>query len=108
MSRLRYGIDPELEAEADRLINEQLRQEPSINAKRDVLTAWKQRDRWSREVYSTRGFPDPSVRQGLYHRAINSVQTHLNSRDGIAASARPGLRRTIHNDWDGSTSGLGA
>lgn len=88
MGALRYGVDRKLEDEADRLIKESLAGVTSQEAKRDILTPWKQQDRWSREVYVADGVPDPSVRRGNYHRAWNPRDDHLNSRDAGAMRGR--------------------
>ena len=53
-------------------------------AKSDVLTAWKEQDRRSHEVYVSEGVPDPAVRRGMFHRALNPTRPELNSRDGHA------------------------
>lgn len=51
--------------------------------KKDVLTVWKQKDRWRHEVYVP--LADPSVRSGMYNRVLNPRQYWLNSRDGISS-----------------------
>ena len=88
MSRMHFGEHPELEAEANRLLKDSLAGVFSHGAKSDILTPWKQRDRRRREVYTRNGVPDPSVRRGMFHRAINTERPEMNSRDGIAASNR--------------------
>lgn len=81
---LRSGIHAALEAEADRLLRESLVGVTSHTAKSDILTAWKTAERYRREVYVADGIPDASVRQGMFHRALNRVRPDLNSRDGLA------------------------
>jgi hypothetical protein len=54
----------------------------SREAKSDVLTPWKQQDRWDHEVYTASGVADPAVRRGFYGRAWNRKHPHLNSREG--------------------------
>jgi hypothetical protein len=88
MTNVRSGVFPPLEREADAIIFAATRQETSQAAKSDVLTPWKQQDRLSREVYSRFGTVDPAIRSGMYHRAANRAQPHLNSRDGYAPPRR--------------------
>lgn len=80
--RLRNGTCRELEDQADALLWESLKGVTSREAKSDVLTPWKQQDRWDHEVYTAAGTADPAVRQGVFGRAWNSKYPHLNSRDG--------------------------
>jgi hypothetical protein len=88
MSRLRFGICHQLEDEATRLITESLAGVTSRSAKSDILTPWKEEDRYRREVYTSTGFADPAVRKGMFRRAWNSRHAHLNSRDGHYPSRR--------------------
>ena len=85
---LRRGVHRPLEDEATRLIMKSLEGVTSMEAKKDILTPWKEADRHRREILVASGFPDRSIRQGMYHRVWNSRQTHLNSRDGSAAVNR--------------------
>ena len=94
----RYGVYTPLEDEADRLIYDSIKHITSHEAKKDILTRWKQADRWSKEVYSAEGVVDPATRRGMYHRALNRVQTELNSRDGVA---RPRKGQVSGTGWDG-------
>jgi hypothetical protein len=80
--RLRHGVCRELEDKADELLRELLKDVTSREAKSDILTAWKQEDRWNHEVSTASGVADPAVRRGIYGRAWNRKQQHLNSRDG--------------------------
>lgn len=80
--RLRHGVCRELEDQADALIRESLKGVTSRTAKSDILTEWKQQDRWNHEVYSGLGVADPAVRRGIFGRAWNPKHPHLNSRDG--------------------------
>ena len=82
----RHGIHPELEDEANRIIRESLKNVTARSAKSDILTPWKEQDRRGREVYNTTGVADPSLRQGMFHRAWNPARPDLNSRDGVAGS----------------------
>jgi hypothetical protein len=81
---IRYGIHPLLEAEANELIFGSLKGVTSQSAKSDILTPWKEHDRRAREVLAFSGVVDPATRLGIYGRAANTVQTHLNSREGVA------------------------
>lgn len=84
------GVHRSLDDAATELIRKSLEGVTSMEAKRDVLTPWKEKDRRDREVLSASGVPDASTRSGMYHRAWNSRDTHLNSRDGIARGSRFG------------------
>lgn len=81
--RVKSGINELLEAEADALIFGSLKDVTSREAKSDILTPWKEKNRKSREILSRTGHPiDGSLRRGMFHRSYNPVQTHLNSYDG--------------------------
>lgn len=80
--RLRNGTCRELEDQANELIRESLKGVTSRAAKSDILTEWKQEDRWNHEVYPASGTADPAVRRGQFSRVWNSKYPHLNSRDG--------------------------
>jgi len=88
MGRMRYGVAKALEAEADAILAESIKGVKSHAAKSDILTPWKEQQRRRREVYVGTGVPDPSVRQGMYHRRSNTAHPHLNSRDGFVQSRR--------------------
>ena len=78
--RLRHGVHAQLEEAANELIKESLKGVTSIQAKSDILTPWKEKDRLSKEVYNSNGFAD-TMRRGMYHRAYNRTSPHLNSTD---------------------------
>lgn len=80
LPRVRYGVHHELEAEADRLIKQSMAGVTSMAAKSDVLTPWKEQDRKNKELLV--GVADPAARKGMYHRAYNNRDVHMNSRDG--------------------------
>jgi hypothetical protein len=86
--RLRHGVNVQLEEMANELIRQSLAGVTARSAKSDILTPWKERDRLSREVYSSSGTPDPAMRKGMYHRAWNPQHSHLNSRDGVVRGKR--------------------
>lgn len=103
--RVRYGVNPTLEEAADELIFGQLREITSREEKSDVLTPWKIKNRIGHEVYNASGFPDPSIRQGMYGRVLNRAKPNLNSRDGLARSAARS-EHTIALKWyTGADSG---
>lgn len=86
MPPIRRGVHLPLEEEANRLIRESLQGVTKHSAKSDILTPWKEADRHRREVYVASGTPDPAWRKGMFHRALNTGNPELNSRDGIARS----------------------
>lgn len=85
--RVRYGMNLVLEEEANAILFAHLRGITSREEKSDVLTPWKEKNRVGHEVYTAAGFPDPSIRRGMYGRVLNRAKPYLNSRDGIAQSA---------------------
>lgn len=97
-SAIRFGIHPLLEAEANELIFGSLRGVTSQSAKSDILTPWKEADRYSREVYSASGTVDPQIRRGIYGRVANTRQNHLNSRDGVAGMTVARVL-SVEDDW---------
>lgn len=104
--RLRNGTCRELEDQADALLWESLRGVTSREAKSDVLTPWKQQDRYDHEVYTGTGTADPAVRKGQFTRIWNSKYPHLNSRDGYypVRRAQDGLDTFVSGD-DGPDEG---
>jgi hypothetical protein len=86
--RLRSGVHAQLEEAATEMIRKSLEGVTKRSDKSDILTPWKERDRLSREVYNSLGAPDAAIRKGMFNRAWNPTQPHLNSRDGIARPNR--------------------
>lgn len=82
--RMRFGVHAALEDEANRLLRQSLVGVTSHSAKSDILTPWKEADRRRREILVSTGVPDPSIRSGMYHRALNRTLPHLNSKVGGA------------------------
>jgi hypothetical protein len=80
--RLRHGTCRELEDQADALLWASLKGVTSRKDKSDILTPWKQQDRWDHEVYTAAGTADPAVRKGSFSRTWNPKYPHLNSREG--------------------------
>lgn len=79
---LRNGTCVSLEEQANEILRSALR--GVRHAEHDVLTPWKEQDRRRREMYVRSGTPDPAIRLGCFHRALNRGRPELNSRDGIA------------------------
>lgn len=88
MTLPRRGIHPQLEAAANEMIRQSLKNVTRHSDKSDVLTPWKEKDRRDREVYVESGVPDPSIRRGMFHRAHNPGRPDLNSREGMARGGR--------------------
>lgn len=88
MGIVRHGVYSPLEDEANALLHDSLVGVTSMEAKRDILTPWKQKDRLDHEVYSPAGVPNAEARRGMYHRAWNPEMPHLNSRDGMTKGRR--------------------
>lgn len=86
--RLHHGVHHELEEAANELIRQSLAGVTARSAKSDILTPWKERDRLSKEVYSSSGVVDAATRRGMFNRAWNPQHSHLNSRDGVAPARR--------------------
>lgn len=84
MSIIRQGIHAGLEREANRLLRESMAEVTKHSEKSDILTPWKEQDRYRKEVYVDGGVPDPATRRGMFHRVANHERPELNSRDGIA------------------------
>jgi hypothetical protein len=107
--RVRYGTHLALEEAANEIIFGHLREISSREEKSDVLTPWKEKNRLSKEVYNVTGFPQPSIRNGMFHRTLNRSRPWLNSRDGIAqtASRQDHSIAMRHFNGTGSSTGLG-
>ena len=82
--RIRYGVDPELEAEADAILRQSFLDAPDPEAKAQILTPYMLQNRLRREVYVPGGTPDGAVRKGSFHRAVNRQYPHLNAAEGAA------------------------
>lgn len=86
--RVRYGVHGPLEQAADELLRLSLLDVKSRKDKSDILTPWKESNRRSVEVYSSSGFPDASIRQGMFKRERNRTRPHLNSCEGVVNARR--------------------
>ncbi|AEJ94431.1 hypothetical protein PBI_SEBATA_219 [Mycobacterium phage Sebata] len=65
------GVKSDLEELADALLRESRRGVTALSEKKDYLTNEQLALRQQREVLNENGFPDPSIRQGLYRRSYN-------------------------------------
>ncbi|MFE0490155.1 DUF7236 family protein [Streptomyces griseoaurantiacus] len=93
--RVRHGVDPELEAEADAILRQSFLDDPDPVEKRKILTPYMLQNRLKREVFVPGGTPDGAVRKGSFHRAINRQYPHLNAVEG---AARPQHRVPLKAD----------
>lgn len=75
------GINANLEEQANAILREGRRGVTALSEKKDYLTEEQLSLRQAREVLNSNGFPDPSIRQGLYRRAYSPL-----------AGSRPGRR----------------
>ncbi len=101
---MHFGRHAALEDAADALIKESLKGVYSHSAKSDILTPWKDQDRHRREIYTSVGTPDASVRRGMFHRAANPTRPDLNSRDGLARSNRISSSLAHHVEEHGQSA----
>lgn len=85
MSRVRHGVDPELEEAADEMLKQSFLDNPDPGQKSLILTKYMLQNRQRREVYTTEGTPDGAVRRGAFHRVLNTKHLHLNAIEGVAA-----------------------
>lgn len=90
---MHHGTNRVLEDEANRILKESLRGVTRYQDKSDILTPWKEKMRSQREILTSSGFPESSMRQGMFNRRHNPARPDLNSRDGIAQTRGRGLER---------------
>jgi hypothetical protein len=95
MARLRRGVHPQLEEEANEILKRGVTERDDRSL---ILTPSKENLRRRREVLVASGTPDPSIRKGMYHREMNPRQTHLNSRDGDTRGSRTPPRTSSSAD----------
>lgn len=81
LNDLYSGINSDLEEQANAILREGRRGITALSEKKDYLTEEQLNLRQAREVLNSNGFPDPSIRQGLYRRAYSPL-----------AGSRPGRR----------------
>lgn len=67
------GINSDLEEQANAILREGRRGVTALSEKKDYLTEEQLSLRQAREVLNCNGFPDPSIRQGLYRRAYSPL-----------------------------------
>jgi hypothetical protein len=67
------GINSTLEEQANAILREGRRGVTALSEKKDYLTEEQLNLRQAREVLNSNGFPDPSIRQGLYRRVYNPM-----------------------------------
>ena len=89
--RMHHGVHRVLEDEANRLLKESLRGVTRYRDKSDILTPWKEKNRAKREILTSTGVPEPTIRQGMFNRRHNPARPDLNSRDGLAQSRNRGM-----------------
>jgi hypothetical protein len=103
MGVLRRGVHAPLEEAADAIIKESLKGVTKHSEKSDILTPWKQAERYRREVYPRSGVPD-STRKGNFHRVVNPTRPDLNSREGTAPHPSRLYAESTRVDYDGHHS----
>ena len=81
LNDLYSGINSELEEQANAILREGRRGITALSEKKDYLTEEQMNLRQAREVLNSNGFPDPSIRQGLYRRVYSPM-----------AGSRPGRK----------------
>ena len=79
LNDLYAGVNSELEEQANAILREGRRGITALSEKKDYLTEEQLNLRQAREVLNSNGFPDPSIRQGLYRRAYSPM---ANNRPG--------------------------
>lgn len=87
----RNGIHLPLERAANEMLRQSLAGVTKHSEKADILTPWKEQDRYRREVYNKDGIPDSSMRRGNFHRVANRERPELNSREGHAPARSRGM-----------------
>lgn len=107
---LRRGVHGPLEEAANAIIKESLQGVTRRSEKSDILTPWKERERYSREVYQASGSPDAMIRKGTFYKSANPSRPDLNSREGVVRARRTStsLGAFVEENGDGSGfSGFG-
>ena len=82
--RVRHGVDPDLEAEADAILRQSFLDNPDPEEKAKILTPYMLQNRLKREVFVPGGTPDGAIRKGSFHRSINRQYPHLTACEGVA------------------------
>ena len=76
------GVVTDLEKVANAWLREGRRGVTALSEKKDYLTDEQMALRQQREVLNANGFPDPSIRQGIYRRAYNAHSGSRPCRNG--------------------------
>lgn len=66
------GVKADLEEKANAILRDGRRGVTALSEKKDYLTDEQMALRQAREVLNGNGFPDPSIKQGLYRRVYNA------------------------------------
>lgn len=103
LGRNRSGRWDDIESLADEMLRRSLVGVTKYQDKADILTSWKLQMRQKREVLTSSGFPDSSIRKGMYRRCANPSKPELNSRDGIAR-ARTRFNNSHEQQYQGHTA----
>lgn len=72
LDSLYSGVKSDLEEVANAILREGRKGVTALSEKKDYLTDEQLALRQAREVLNNNGFPDPSIKQGLYRRAYNA------------------------------------
>lgn len=80
------GVKSDLEERANAILREGRRGVTALSEKKDYLTEEQLALRQAREVLNGNGYPDPSIKQGLYRRVYNAT-----------AGVRPA--RSYNEEW---------
>lgn len=65
------GVKSDLEEKANAILRDGRRGITALSEKKDYLTDEQMALRQAREVLNSNGFPDPSIKQGLYRRSYS-------------------------------------
>lgn len=71
LGALYSGVKSDLEEQANAILREGRRGVTALSEKKDYLTDEQMALRQAREVLNGNGFPDPSIKQGLYRRSYS-------------------------------------
>lgn len=73
LDSLYCGVKLDLEEAANAILREGRKGVTALSEKKDYLTDEQMALRQAREVLNTNGFPDPSIKQGLYRRTYSPM-----------------------------------
>jgi len=105
--RQHFGKWEAVEDQADEWIRKSFEGTTKYSEKAMILTPWKLQMREQREVLTSNGYPEKSIRSGMYNRCANTSNGELNSRDGIARarSCGSGVPRTYRQEYGKAMQG---